>query len=51
MAWKNVFEQAGLKLVHEQVQDGLPAGLYVVKMYARRVSPIQILMCFRYALR
>ncbi|KAJ7774540.1 DUF858-domain-containing protein [Mycena maculata] len=36
MAWKNVFEQAGLNLVHEQVQEGLPDGLYVVKMYALR---------------
>ncbi|KAJ7111575.1 DUF858-domain-containing protein [Mycena crocata] len=35
-AWKNVFEQAGLNLVDEQVQDGLPHGLYVVKMYALR---------------
>ncbi|KAJ7285778.1 alpha-N-methyltransferase NTM1 [Mycena rebaudengoi] len=34
--WKRVFEQAGLSLVHEQVQEGLPAGLYVVKMYALR---------------
>ncbi|KAJ7709843.1 AdoMet dependent proline di-methyltransferase-domain-containing protein [Mycena rosella] len=32
MAWKNVFSQAGLELIHEQVQEGLPAGLYVVKM-------------------
>ncbi|KAJ7452345.1 alpha-N-methyltransferase NTM1 [Mycena galericulata] len=32
LAWKRVFEQAGLKLVHEQVQEGLPEGLYVVKM-------------------
>jgi hypothetical protein len=31
-AWKNVFDEAGLKLVNEQVQEGLPAGLYVVKM-------------------
>ncbi|KAJ7046844.1 DUF858-domain-containing protein [Mycena alexandri] len=35
-AWKDVFEEAGLKLVNEQVQEGLPAGLYVVKMYALR---------------
>jgi len=35
-AWKNVFEEAGLKLVNEQVQEGLPDGLYVVKMYALR---------------
>ncbi|KAJ7905564.1 DUF858-domain-containing protein [Mycena olivaceomarginata] len=35
-AWKNVFDEAGLKLVNEQVQEGLPAGLYVVKMYALR---------------
>ncbi|KAJ6630860.1 alpha-N-methyltransferase NTM1 [Mycena sp. CBHHK59/15] len=36
MAWKRVFEQAGLSLVREQVQEGLPEGLYVVKMYALR---------------
>ncbi|KAF8964050.1 AdoMet dependent proline di-methyltransferase-domain-containing protein [Flammula alnicola] len=27
---------AGLQLIREQVQDGLPEGLYVVKMYALR---------------
>jgi len=35
-AWKVIFKQAGLKLVREQVQEGLPEGLYVVKMYALR---------------
>ncbi|KAF7304834.1 Alpha N-terminal protein methyltransferase 1 [Mycena kentingensis (nom. inval.)] len=33
-AWKDAFEAAGLTLVQEQVQEGLPEGLYVVKMYA-----------------
>ncbi|KAJ7219331.1 alpha-N-methyltransferase NTM1 [Mycena pura] len=33
-AWKIAFQEAGLNLVHEQVQQGLPDGLYVVKMYA-----------------
>jgi protein N-terminal methyltransferase len=28
VAWKNLFKLAGLHLVREQVQDGLPAGLY-----------------------
>ena len=28
-----MFELAGLRLVREQVQDGLPQGLYVVKMW------------------
>lgn len=32
MAWKAVFEKAGLALVKESVQEGLPEGLYVVKM-------------------
>ncbi|KAF7363494.1 Alpha N-terminal protein methyltransferase 1 [Mycena sanguinolenta] len=32
-AWKDVFDAAGLTLVNEQVQEGLPDGLYVVKMY------------------
>lgn len=31
-AWKVIFDQAGLRLVQEQVQDGLPEGLYAVKM-------------------
>ncbi|KAF9464750.1 alpha-N-methyltransferase NTM1 [Collybia nuda] len=35
-AWKTLFDQAGLRLVREQVQHGLPEGLYVVKMYALR---------------
>ncbi|KAK7020564.1 alpha N-terminal protein methyltransferase 1 [Favolaschia claudopus] len=35
-AWKNVFKEAGLKLISEKVQEGLPDGLYVVKMYALR---------------
>ncbi|RDB21120.1 Alpha N-terminal protein methyltransferase 1 [Hypsizygus marmoreus] len=35
-AWKNIFRQAGLSLVAEQVQEGLPEGLYVVKMYGLR---------------
>ncbi|KAJ4463817.1 DUF858-domain-containing protein [Lentinula lateritia] len=34
MAWKAAFREAGLRLVKEQVQEGLPDGLYVVKMYA-----------------
>lgn len=35
-AWKAAFMQAGLRLVREQVQEGLPEGLYTVKMYALR---------------
>jgi len=38
MAWKALFKEAGLMLVREQVQEGLPVGLYVVKMYALRPS-------------
>ncbi|KIM49064.1 hypothetical protein M413DRAFT_61025 [Hebeloma cylindrosporum] len=30
--WKRVFEQAGLRLMREQIQGGLPEGLFVVKM-------------------
>ncbi|KAH8833640.1 DUF858-domain-containing protein [Flagelloscypha sp. PMI_526] len=33
MAWKSIFSSAGLIIVKEKVQDGLPEGLYVVKMY------------------
>lgn len=36
LAWKDIFKQAGLKLVKEKVQEGLPEGLYVVKMYGLR---------------
>ncbi|KAF8197451.1 methyltransferase domain-containing protein [Pholiota molesta] len=32
LAWKSVFAGAGLKLIQEKVQDGLPEGLFVVKM-------------------
>jgi len=35
-AWKVIFKQAGLRLIREKVQDGLPQGLFVVKMYALR---------------
>ncbi|KAF9454538.1 methyltransferase domain-containing protein [Macrolepiota fuliginosa MF-IS2] len=34
--WKMLFEEAGLTLVQEKLQEGLPHGLYVVKMYALR---------------
>ncbi|KAI0933087.1 hypothetical protein AcV7_004666 [Taiwanofungus camphoratus] len=36
LAWKKVFKDAGLQLVHEQIQHGFPDGLYAVKMYALR---------------
>ncbi|KAI9507375.1 AdoMet dependent proline di-methyltransferase-domain-containing protein [Russula earlei] len=32
--WKMIFRNAGLSLLHERVQYGLPKGLYMVKMYA-----------------
>lgn len=32
LAWKAAFIAAGLTLVCERVQKGLPAGLYTVKM-------------------
>lgn len=35
-AWLKRFEEAGLKLVHQQIQEGFPEGLYEVKMYALR---------------
>jgi protein N-terminal methyltransferase len=35
-AWKKIFKDADLLLAKEQVQHGLPEGLYVVKMYALR---------------
>ncbi|KAF7976336.1 hypothetical protein HWV62_7070 [Athelia sp. TMB] len=36
MAWKKIFQDAGLRLIKEQTQHGLPEGLYEVKMYALR---------------
>lgn len=30
--WLQIFQQAGLKVVKQQVQEGLPAGLFAVKM-------------------
>ncbi|KAF8892541.1 methyltransferase domain-containing protein [Infundibulicybe gibba] len=35
-AWKDVFQKAGLKVIRQQVQDGLPGELYDIKMYALR---------------
>lgn len=39
-AWKVVFQNAGLTLLKEEVQLGLPEGLFVVKSY---VSCVQII--------
>ncbi|OSC97138.1 DUF858-domain-containing protein [Trametes coccinea BRFM310] len=36
LAWKQAFSDAGLRVIHEQVQHGFPEGLYTVKMYALR---------------
>ena len=33
LAWKKIFIDAGLKLQKEQIQRGLPDGLYEVKMF------------------
>lgn len=33
-AWIRCFREAGLTVVYEKIQDGFPAGLYTVKMYA-----------------
>jgi len=35
-AWKTAFREAGLTLVKQQTQLGLPHGLYTVNMYALR---------------
>lgn len=34
--FKQLFEEAGLKIVDTQMQKGFPKGLYAVKMYALR---------------
>ncbi|KAH0826980.1 alpha-N-methyltransferase NTM1 [Lanmaoa asiatica] len=39
LAFKKIFEDAGLRLVWQKIQRGLPAGLYPVKMYALRPNP------------
>ncbi|KAI9574232.1 alpha-N-methyltransferase NTM1 [Boletus coccyginus] len=39
LAFKKIFGDAGLQLVRQKVQRGLPAGLYPVKMYALRPDP------------
>ncbi|KAF6765250.1 methyltransferase domain-containing protein [Ephemerocybe angulata] len=36
LAWKSIFEEAGLKVIRQKVQEGLPGELYAVKMYALR---------------
>ncbi|KAI0333637.1 DUF858-domain-containing protein [Cubamyces sp. BRFM 1775] len=38
LAWKQAFAEAGLRVVHEQIQRGFPEGLYPVKMYVHRVG-------------
>ncbi|CAE7215162.1 unnamed protein product [Rhizoctonia solani] len=35
-AWKRVFKEAGLSLIKEEVQEGLPEGLLEVKSYCLR---------------
>ncbi|KAI0748159.1 DUF858-domain-containing protein [Daedaleopsis nitida] len=36
LAWKQCFADAGLRLLHEETQNGFPEGLYPVRMYALR---------------
>lgn len=38
-AWKAAFREAGLNLIKQQTQLGLPQGLYIVNMYGRLSSP------------
>ena len=54
LAWKKAFAEAGLTLVHQQLQRGFPDGLYAVNMYA--ILPWLLLCSYvpsldRYALR
>jgi len=39
-----MFKLAGLRLVREQVQEGLPEGLYVVKLYVNNSFSCQIFL-------
>lgn len=57
-AWKTAFREAGLTLIKQQTQLGLPNGLYTVNMYAdtnfsRRVHLLSTNLGIvpRYALR
>ena len=43
LAWRKGFADAGLKVIHEQVQKGFPEGLYPVKMYVR---PMRSKACY-----
>jgi len=36
LAFKKIFQDTGLDIISEKIQDGLPKGLYPVKMYALR---------------
>ncbi|KAI0780896.1 DUF858-domain-containing protein [Trametes elegans] len=36
LAWKQAFTEAGLTVIHEEIQRGFPEGLYAVKSYALR---------------
>ncbi|PCH38009.1 DUF858-domain-containing protein [Wolfiporia cocos MD-104 SS10] len=38
LAWKKLFEEAGLQLIQEQTQLGFPEGLYMVRMLVPRSS-------------
>ena len=41
-AWKAAFRDAGITLIKQQTQLGLPKGLYIVNMYAgHRFSPLR----------
>lgn len=53
LAFKKIFQDAGLVIVREKIQHGLPGGLYPVKMYALALlfSSSRVLTGIRYALR
>ncbi|KAL4067964.1 alpha-N-methyltransferase NTM1 [Scleroderma yunnanense] len=38
LAFKKIFQDAGLKIIREKIQGGFPQGLYVVKMYALQAA-------------
>jgi protein N-terminal methyltransferase len=53
LAFKKIFQDAGLDIVSEKIQHGLPNGLYPVKMYALvlQLNSFFVLTRIRYALR
>lgn len=44
--WVEIFQEAGLKIVKEEVQEGLPEELFTVKTYVLYIYIISMLHVF-----